>query len=147
MKVNINKKEYRSLVDILCLADRIMKIPQLDEFYLGHQTLRKKLLSYYKEMNAEDIIEYSDDFKDYFELHDYEEYLCTTFIMPYNNELFWEQLIKRLSTRDLLNEIGIKNYATMENIDRIRKLGELNEYYAKEFEKHSLSHVYVKDAP
>jgi len=145
MKINITKKEYRLLIDMLYLADWMMNSNIIgdDQKHSQHEKLRKKFLSYYKEMEAEDIIEYCNKLNDYYEVQNYDEYLHEIFIDSYDDETFWAELISRLSKRDAIKEIGIEKLTKMKDLDRAMKIGEFREKYENEFEQHGLKHVKI----
>ncbi|KTC86538.1 hypothetical protein [Legionella brunensis] len=145
MKINLTKKEYRALLDMLYIADWVLhsytiKEAEPDEY----EVLKKNLLSYFKEMDAEDKIEFSLEFNDYFEKADYEDYLNEKVIQPYENELFWDELIHRLGERDMINAVGMERYSKMDAIERIKRIEEIKEQYANEFEKHGLANLKIK---
>jgi len=145
MKINITKKEYRLLLDMLQVSDWVLnshaELP--DERHLEHEELVKKFLSYYKEMEAEDIIEHSIELDDFFPVNDYETAILGKFIEPYDDSVFWEQLIDRLSLRDAVQSVGDKKYQEMDGIDRLRMLDPLTERYTNEFEQHGLKYVKI----
>ncbi|HAT7956513.1 TPA: hypothetical protein GJ770_04240 [Legionella pneumophila] len=145
MKINLTKKEYRALLDMLYIADWVLhsytiKEAEPDE----HEVLKKNLLSYFKEMDAEDKIEFSPEFNDYFEKADYEDYLNEKVIQPYENELLWDELIHRLGERDMINAVGMEQYSKMDAIERIKRIEEIKEHYANEFENHGLANLKIK---
>ena len=146
MKIHFSKKEYRLLLDMLGVADWIMNshIVPPDEGHKAHDELKSKLMSHYKEMGAEDIIEHDEQLNGYYELNAYEEYLHDKFIDPYDDETFWEELIDRLSERDLVSKIGEEALCNMDAMKRMKHLGEISDFYAQEFEEHGLSHLHIK---
>jgi hypothetical protein len=146
MKINITKKEYRVLVEMLYLADWMMHSHAIGEtqHHHEHEALRKKILSHYKEMQAEDIIEFSEELDNFYENSDYDEHIHEKFIEPYDDQTFWDELIDGLAERDLVNDIGIEQFRSMEGIERVMKVEEVKERYANEFEQHGLKHVIVK---
>jgi hypothetical protein len=146
MKINITKKEFRLLVDMLYLADWMMHSHAVGEEQHNHEyeKLRKKILSHYKEMQAEDIIEYSEKMDDFYETSDYDDYVYEKFIETYDNENFWDELISRLAVRDVVNEIGIEQFQSMDDTARVMKIEEVREHYSNEFQQHDLDNVTVK---
>jgi hypothetical protein len=146
MKINITKKEFRLLVDMLYLADWMMHSHAVGEEQHNHEyeKLRKKILSHYKEMQAEDIIEYSEKMDDFYETSDYDDYVYEKFIETYDNENFWDELISRLAVRDVVNEIGIEQFQSMDDTARVMKIEEVREHYSNEFQQHDLNNVTVK---
>lgn len=145
MKINITKKEYRLLLEMLHLSDWMMHshLEGPEQRHAQHEELRKKLLSYYKEMEAEDIIEYSKESNDYYETNEYEEYLHEKFITPYDHQSFWDELIDRLAERDVIKEMGSEKFKSMDGMERITKLANAEEKYVNEFENHGLEHVKI----
>jgi hypothetical protein len=145
MKINLSKKEYKYLIDVLYLSDWMMNAHKDDSetYCKAHQALKKKLFSYYKEMESNDCIDYADEFDDYFLLRNYEEYLHETFIDPYDDDTFWEELIARLARRDFINEVGIDSVIEMDAEERVSRLLDIEKKYANEFEQHGLDHLNI----
>ncbi len=132
---------------MLGVADWIMNshlVPP-DKGHKAHDELKKKLMSHYKEMGAEDIIEHDKDLDGYYELRVYEEYLQEEFIDPYDDDTFWEELIDRLSERDIIRQIGEEALRNMDGMERVKRLGEISDFYAQEFEEHGLSRLIIKE--
>lgn len=146
MNININKKEYRLLLDMLYLADWIMHAYAIkkEDYHHEHEVLRSKFLSYFKEMGAEDIIECPPELNGYYETKEFEDYAQDKFIQPYEDELFWDELIERLAKRDLIKSVGAKQYSKMELIERMTKIDELTKRYEEEFEKHGIENLDIK---
>lgn len=147
MKINFTKKEYRLLIEVLSLGHWMMHAHAIDEQdrYPEHEGLRKKLLSYYKEMGAEDIIEYSQQLDNFYETNSYDEYIHKKFVEPYDDESFWDELIDKLAVRDVIHDIGIEKYQALEGIERIRKVEEAKEFYIQEFQKHGITRIIISD--
>ena len=145
MNINVNKQEYRLLLDMLAIADWIMHAYSVgkEDYHEKHEALKNKLLSYYKEMGAEDIIDPSEELGVCYETKEYEDYIQEQFIEPYEDEYFWDELIEQLGKRDLLKSIGIEQYNKMELIERITKLDEKMEQYGLEFEEHGIDRLQI----
>ena len=54
MKINITKKEYRLLLEMLYLADWMMNSQSVERRYKEHEELKKKIFPLYKEMGSEE---------------------------------------------------------------------------------------------
>ena len=123
MKIHFTKKEYRLLLDMLYIADWVMNSHQLinERSHKEHEDLYKKIKSYYREM----------------------EKTLEEFITPYDEDIFWEELVDRLAKRDVFRKIGIEKYNKMELIERIKTMSEATEQYENEFEEHGLDRVKV----
>lgn len=146
MKINISKKEYGLLMDMLCIADWIMHAHALKEEdrFSEHEIFFKRMMAFSKEMGAEDKILFEEDLNDYYQTRDYEAYILDQFIEPYDDECFWEELIDRLAQRDLVNAIGEDKFLKMEFLERATRLEEIKALYDHEFSEHGLQNMYMK---
>lgn len=143
MKINFTKKEYRLLIEMLYLSDWMMHSHIVREEQNEYEVLKKKILSCYKEMGSDDIIELDKGSKEYYERKELEEYVHDKVIKKYDEEVFWDGLIDKLSVRDVIREIGIEQYNALEGIERLTKIDEISERYANEFEQFGLERVRI----
>tara|TARA_R110000868_G_C10885184_1_gene763229 strand:- start:202 stop:648 length:447 start_codon:yes stop_codon:yes gene_type:complete len=145
MKINITKKEYACLLDMLGLADWVMHSHTVsdDERHQEHEALIRKIYAYASSMDAEDKIEYSKRFDDYFERDDYMEDLHEKFIDPFEEATFWDELIDRLGKQDAILQHGADKLQKMEPMERITKIEDAKEKYTDEFEKHGTKHLKI----
>lgn len=145
MKIYFTKKEYRLLLDMLYIADWVMHSHELvdERSHKEHEDLYDRIKTYYREMGAEDIVEYSKETDSYYETREYEEKTLEEFITPYDEAIFWEELVDRLAKRDVFRKIGVEKYNTMELIERIKTMSEAVEQYENEFEEHGLDRVKI----
>jgi len=139
MKINITKKEYDFLLDMLGIADWVMHSHTASDeaHHKKHEALKRKLYAYASSMDAEDKIEYSKDFDDYFETDEYTEHLQKQFISPFEEATFWEELIDRLGERDALKQYGTENLNKMKTMKRITKIEDAKEKYADDLNSSS----------
>jgi transposase, IS30 family len=56
----------------------------------------------------------------------------------------WSELIDRLATRDLINEVGEEKYYSMEYMERAKRLMDFEDRYGNEFEKNGLENLRIK---
>ncbi|AUH73012.1 hypothetical protein [Legionella sainthelensi] len=146
MKVNITKKEYRTLLDMLYIADWVLHSSTIKETKQNeYEALKQKFLSYFKEMEADEQIEFSQEFNEHFEKTQYEELLNEKFIEPYEQKLFWDELIHRLSERDVIDAMGVEQYKKLEPMERMKKVEEVKAQYANEFKKHGVKHLKLSE--
>ena len=143
MKISFTKKEYRALLDMLYLADWMMHSNEDDEDscveYPEHKAVRKKILSHYKEMGADDIVQYDYKSDEFYETDTYDNALYEVFIKPYEDSIFWELLSERLARKDLTSQIGIQEFFVRAGSeDLISQELDLIEFYTSEFENHGL---------
>ncbi len=147
MKINFTKKEYRQLLDMVYVADWMMNAHATcpEEKHEEYAALREKICSHYKEMGAEDIIEYCEELGGHFELSEYDEILHNKFIAPYDDKTFWDELMERLAERDVVKTIGLERYGSLDAGDQITMLGKMRGFYEHEFGVHGLERIKLDD--
>jgi hypothetical protein len=149
MKIDLTRKEYRDLLDILSLADWVLNAHKVDadprtERY---RKLEQKFLALAKQMKYENLVAYAPEHSRYFPTKEYEETSSTqTFITEYDNDTFWDELTARLAERDLAWQLGgYDRTRTLSPEELFEKLGELEEYYGEEFARNGLKNLQLRD--
>ena len=145
MKINLTKKEYQTLVEVLLVADWVITGHEEEEREATkpYNELRKKVLSHHKEMGMAEAFEYSPEHDDYFETAAYEEQAPhMRFIEEYDEQVFWIDLASRLAHRDLAAG------ETLSAKELTKKLVELIARYEEEFAENGLANIQlVLDTP
>jgi hypothetical protein len=132
MKIDFTKQEYRTLVEMLLIADWVLTGHEVEprDDTKPHDALRKKVLSHYKAMGMEDDIEYVEKHDDYFEPAAYEARAPhMRFIDDYDEQVFWDQLANRLAERDLAAETAAVPSGSIDQEAWLKRLFELTERY------------------
>lgn len=65
--------------------------------------------------------------------------------MAYEEDVFWESLIHRLSERDKIAEIGEEKYEAIDLEGRMAMVEPLYDKYEKEFSEHGINRIYIKE--
>jgi hypothetical protein len=140
MKIFFSKQEYRALLDMLFVAEWAMGAHDIDfeKNNPQYNALSQKVLSFSKEMNAEDIIMYDKTLNGYFPTAQYEERLHDQYIDAYENSVFWEELADRLAYNELIKSIGIEQFDRLEHLERFSNLTKLRSKYEKLLELYGL---------
>ncbi len=146
MKIFFTKKEYRLLIDMISLSDWVMNSHHLasEKINADYDVLYQKVLSYAKEMQAEDIVEYAKNLDGYFPTSKHEENLHDKYIEPYEQDVFWEQLIDCLAQRDFLKKVGAEKFKSMDWIERASATDEIEQEYSMEFENNGITNLVLQ---
>lgn len=148
MKIEITKEEYRALLDVFHIADWVFHAYKTEE---GSETeeyrnLEQKFLSLAKEMGFEPLVEFDAETGKYYPTREYEDTSAVMdAIVDYDNECFWDELIERLASRDLILQEGRDKVVAMDFEERLVKTGALREKYSEEFCRNGLSRVVIKE--
>lgn len=148
MKVNLTRKEYRDLLDVLYIAHWILSAHkvQKDDRIERYDQLEQKFFALSKKMKFENLVHHDAEFDTYFPTREYEETSTAhVFIDEYDNDTFWEELASRLAKRDLLKQMGgPEKLVDMPKEEMMDKLFQLEEFYSDEFTRHGLENLELR---
>jgi hypothetical protein len=147
MKINFTKKEYRSLIDLLDIANWVINAHRTD---IGgepkdYADLIQKIYSFSKEMGCEDIIEFNKSLGGYFSTREFEENSeSREYIEKFEQDTFWAELVAHLADRDILTKFNVRSLSELSPDDRISAMCEAESRWEDEFEKHGLEKICIK---
>lgn len=146
MKINVTKKQYKLLMEMLFAGNWLINGHRLpDERLDDYEQLEQHFLSFFKEFHMDDYIEYDDKHNSYFHTRKFEdEFFGKEYIEDYDEDTFWEELISRLALRDMVRDYGPEQINTMDDITRLEKKFEYEEKYNREFEENGLEKLIIK---
>ena len=147
MKINITKKEYRLLLDILYLGEWMLTAHDQEEApeKKQYQDVVQKFYSYAEEMGYENLIKADKALNKYFETMEYEESSQVNEIIEnYDNATFWDELVSGLALRDAQEIEGNDAFNKMSPDERIQLLYPLEEKYHEEFMANDLANLQIK---
>lgn len=149
MKIDLTRKEYRTLLDMVYIAEWIINAHRVDSDPRTepYGALQQKVFALAKQMKYENLIEYDAEVDTYYPTGEYEESgAAHDFIDEYEDESFWSELIVRLAQRDLIQQVGsAAKVSTLPFEERLIRLADLENTYAMEFEKYGLARIMVRN--
>lgn len=146
MKIDFTKREYRLLLELLYLGEWMIDAHETETRpeTVGYRELQQKLYKFAKELDAEDLIEYSRELGEYFPTNKLGEAAhIRSFIEEYDNNSFWQELIHRLVDRDLQAQVGEDELRRMDFEEYLEKSIPIEETYSEEFTRYDLERVRV----
>jgi hypothetical protein len=147
MKINISKKEYEKLIELIDIAMWVITSHDLRDKpeNAPYNELEEKIFSLAKEFSCEDKIVYDKELNRHFQTQEFElESAHRKFVDDYDENILWEELIERLAQRDSVNEVGEGNYFSMEFLERMSIFGKHEEYWTNEFGNFGLGRLMVQ---
>lgn len=149
MKIDFTKQEYRLLLDVVFIADWVLtshdvEEPSDDDPY---QMLFQKIYSYAAEMGFEHLVEAAPELNRYYPTKEYED-INEVFerIEDYDAMNFWEELIERLTDRDVYREVPEEERDGMDEQEFWKRASPYEQKYATEFEKHGIERLLIDEA-
>lgn len=146
MKIHFTKNEYRTLLEILAMAEWVMHAHETEPNpeLAPYDQLTQKLLSYARDFKSDDLVEHSKESNTYYNniLEEFDSPV-SNIMREYELESFWEELCYRLGERDLIDELGQQETQALEYPERAEKIADHSQKYYEEFEERGLKHLKI----
>lgn len=149
MKINFTKKEYRTLLDIIHIADWVLHAHDTEgrTDTQEYEALFQKLFSLAEEMGYADLIQVSKEDGKFYPTFNFEsESVAEDLIQEFENNSFWEELTSRLARRDVLKEKNAESVAELSDEEWFSAMTVAEEKWVKEFDEFDLDRVVVDQA-
>ena len=144
MKINLTKKQYRDLMEVVLLGNWIRGGLYDQGLYdnKNYDEIENYLIGFAKEFQCNDLVE---------KFHD-EEIISDNFgkkieslMESYDDFNFWDNLERRLGQRDFYESMTEKDRKEMKNDNWLpERIHEIYKMYEKEFEKHGIEQLRIK---
>lgn|SRR5574341_660763 len=147
MKIEITKEEYRDLLDVLHMAEWMMHAHETEKA-LGsgkYDEIIQKFYALAKDMGQESLIEYDPDLREYFHTREFDDATESWEIIDdFTDDTFWDELVHRLTDRDLARKVGGYDKLDKFNMkERFALEGPVLERYSQEFDKRGLDRLEI----
>ncbi|MBE7410866.1 MAG: hypothetical protein L6Q54_08710 [Leptospiraceae bacterium] len=158
MSVNIefSNEQYLNLLAIFYLGIFVCDTVEFDEEidddsfieaneFLDYEELEQYLLSFSKDAQlGDEYVQYDEVLGKYFQTNLFEEETgVLQAIEDYDDAIFWEELVFKLSRRDFILQYGEKNVQAMSLEEKIEKEQPFYERYSEEFFKHGIRNLQI----
>lgn len=144
MKIEFTKEEMEKLLEVLSIADWVLTSNDVedDERKDPYVNLLKRIYAEAYKNGMTDQIEYDENCQDYFPKDEWEENAqAQDFIEEYDDATFWEELVYRLSDRDMEREMNGKVPTNVKA--QIEMFTRVQTKYEEEFERNNLDNLQI----
>jgi type IV secretory pathway VirB4 component len=148
MKINITKKEFRLLLDVLSISSWVMSSHKVekDPKSAPYEELEQKFFSLAENFGCDHLVTYDKESNTYYTTREFDESESHFgFIDEFEDDSFWDRLGSELAKRDAIKEIGLEKLNSMEPIDRATEIGKREDKYFGEFEKNGVEKLIISD--
>jgi len=148
MQVNLTKKEYITLPEMVYLADWMLHSYRTDRppDRQAHRQLEEKILSLAKEFGCDDMVQFDQKLNAHFPTREFEDSV-TPFIEEYDDDTLWAELTERLMQRDVVRAVGEEKLRTLTIEERLKAEEPHEQKYNDEFQEHGLERLEVVSGP
>lgn len=147
MNVSINKNEYKTLLEMLEIANWVINAHRTDDEprTKKFRDMEQKFFALAKDMGFADFFEYDSEMKAYIPTIIYDETIDVfDYIDEYDDDTFWDELCDRLAYRDLVRQKGEEAVEKMEPPDRFADMEQIRSVYFDEFLENGLERIILQ---
>jgi hypothetical protein len=147
MKIDFTEKEYRSMLEAMQIADWVLHAHEIEPRTdtKNFAALFEKLLAFANDMGCEDLVELEEDDNKYYPAIELES-AVEEFIEEFESNTLWEELVSRLSERDVLRKAKMTELMDIETKERISLFSEAEEKWTEEISTFGLDRICVDEA-
>lgn len=148
MKIELNKNEYRALLDLVFLGDWVISayepLDEADEEKAIYKSTIQKIYSHAKEFGFDNLVSFSKEMDAFVETSEFEDSEIQDHIAGFEESMFWEKLIFQLAGRDAMRETGEEKMMNLPLEERIALIGKHEQKWANELEANGLERIAIK---
>lgn len=146
MKINITKKEYQIILDMLYLSDWVLhahaeaKVEETKPY----KEFEQKILDLVNEFGMEGCVDKNQQSGERFLNKEFTaQRKIVKYVEDFENATFWEELIERLARRDFIRKYSKDAILKMSISERFEKEMVFHEAYHQEFGKNGLENLEI----
>lgn len=148
MNIELTPEQYRTLLKTIFIANWILP-DEIDEEHSDSiekfQNLFQTVLVKAGDFGAKDLVEYDEESKEHILGHEMDHDSDLMHVLEeFNDRNFWEELLYRLVSRDMIEKFGEKTLEEMEPEERMEKEQDFFDRYGDEFETNGLDNLRLK---
>jgi hypothetical protein len=146
MKINITKKEYRTLLDVLFIAGWVQSAHEIEtsEDNTEIHFLTQKIYSHAKEFGFDHLIQHFRETDEYEPSRQFEDETdAFELVRRYEDLSFWESLINKLTEREVMKRRSIDATKDLDLEEFYRLADPIETEFAKEFEIFGLERLSI----
>lgn len=148
MTIDLTDDEFAALLEMAYLGEWMSNshLASEDDKNSEYEAVLGKLLGLARGVGLDELVEEDGELlrpSPAFEESD----AMRSVIEDYDNDTFWQEIVDRLATRDLLQRYGERRLDAMSPEERLNLLDEAADRYAKEMEEYGLDRLIVAEEP
>jgi len=141
--IELTEKQYKNLLKLVYLGEWLSQsyAEEPSEDILDTVEAVYKLA---KDSGAEKMVEFDKEIGKHFPTAKMEEEMLE-YIDDYDDNIFWDELVDRMSEKDLINKFGEKKVGKMSFEDRIEEEAQFIEKYEDEFAENGIERLKIQE--
>jgi hypothetical protein len=137
MNVPLDPQQYRKLIELAYLGEWMINAHHDTEY---QDEAADKVLQQLLATRPLPDVDRDEETSEYYMKSDWVEQLYDTYILDYDDHVFWDELTERLAQRDLARQRGV-SLDEVNRDDDLLELRPLEEHYRQELEEHGIERL------
>ncbi len=145
--LEFTNQQFADLVRCVYLAHWMINgIRPEDDKIKRYEDLEQYLYALCSKFGHTDLIEFVKSQNKFFFKDEFSESNeADGYRREYDDEMFWTELIQRLTTRDIIEQNGLESIATLSSREEVEKRQPLLRRYIDEFEQNGVQNLTLKE--
>ena len=143
MNIEFTKEQYEQLIKAVYAGNWIANANRTDDMIADFDDIEEYVLSHAKDFDLEDLATVGEEDKDAYypseKLETDEE--LNRVIDEYDDETFWEELIERMTIKDIFSSVSEEDLEAMKEEEFIELYETVRAKYEEEFDENGLMNV------
>lgn len=147
-KLELTRDDFLALLTVMQIADWVLHAHKTEESddSQDFRDLEQKVFALARSFGCDQLVEYDEQAQQYFPTGEFEERSPgMELIEEFENESFWNELLERLTERDLLRQFGEKALQRLDPETREQREEPYMRLYSEEFATHGVSRLEILD--
>ncbi len=146
MKLELDRQEYLTMLTVVQIADWILHAsggdaPDEPEDF---RALEQKILAQAKEAGCESLVERDEAIGRWVFSREFENTsLGAAYVQQYEDDVFWDWLVQRLTERDLVRKLGEEAYMKLGPVELAKREGPYFDMYDHEIQENGLERLEI----
>ena len=143
MKINFTKKQYEDLLKLAYLGNWVVNAHIIKGAPDRFEKLKGYIFSFAKDFGYPEYLDDEDPQMTFPSRTFEDESGVRELIDAYDKETFWDELVDRLSDRDVHEQVSKEKWEQMNLEERMVRMVQLEKKWSDEFEQHGLTRLRV----
>jgi len=141
-KLELTDAQFKALLQLVYLGN-FMANATRDETIEEYDAVEQYIYTQAEKFGCGEFVDVHDAVDGVYPTRNFEE-MMDVFVEKYDSDLFWDELIHRLTERDLIAKYGEPEVLKMGIVDRLEKEREFTKTYDREFDENGIVHLVLQ---
>ena len=144
MNIELTDEEYETLLSLVYSGNWLINASRNDPIE-SYEELASDVYAWAEEAGLGDHVHYDEEEDRYYPEATLEEKM-RDFINDYEEDAFWDLLIRQLAERDIRERYDEETIEEMETMEWFKTIEEHETPYAKEFQEHGVERLVINES-